>query len=114
MRELPKAHEIWRHFKKNTYEIITIAEHTETGEKFVIYKALHDTMKTYARPLMFFKKGIKKSHGLPPNIYNTLMIIASLMDIIRQTLNLSSGRYTYYKAFHAMPLVPRKASFTKF
>ena len=38
------------------------------------------------------------------------------MDIIRQTLNLSSGRYTYYnyKAFHAMPLVPRKASFTKF
>ena len=51
MRELPKAHEIWRHFKKNTYEIITIAEHTETGEKFVIYKALHDTMKTYARPL---------------------------------------------------------------
>ena len=29
------------------------------------------------------------------------------MDIIRQTLNLSSGRYTYYKAFHAMLLVPR-------
>ena len=54
MRELPKAHEIWRHFKKNTYEIITIAEHTETNEKFVIYKALHDTMKTYARPLKDF------------------------------------------------------------
>ncbi|MCB6575024.1 DUF1653 domain-containing protein, partial [Phascolarctobacterium faecium] len=51
MRELPKAHETWRHFKNNTYEIITLAEHTETGEKFVIYKALHDTMKTYARPL---------------------------------------------------------------
>ena len=41
-------------------------------------------------------------------------MIASLMDIIRQTLNLSSGRYTYYKAFHAMLLVPRKAFFTKF
>ena len=37
--------------KNNTYEIITLAEHTETGEKFVIYKALHDTMKTYARPI---------------------------------------------------------------
>ena len=37
MRELPKAHEIWRHFKKNTYEIITIAEHTETGEKLARY-----------------------------------------------------------------------------
>ena len=32
MRELPKAHEIWRHFKKNTYEIITIAEQ-ELNEK---------------------------------------------------------------------------------
>lgn len=39
MRDLPKAHETWRHFKNNTYEIITLAEHTETGEKFVIYKS---------------------------------------------------------------------------
>ena len=60
MRELPKAHEIWRHFKKNTYEIITIAEHTETGEKFVIYKALHDTMKTYAHPLKDFMSEVDK------------------------------------------------------
>lgn len=36
------------------------------------------------------------------------------MDIIRQGINLSSGGYTYYKAFHAMPLVLRKVSFTKF
>ena len=43
-----KAHEIWRHFKKNTYEIITIAEHTETGEKFVIYVLFRMMMKTYA------------------------------------------------------------------
>ncbi|WP_367881550.1 DUF1653 domain-containing protein, partial [uncultured Megasphaera sp.] len=43
MRELPKAKEIWHHFKNKNYEIITIAEHTETGEKFVIYKALEDT-----------------------------------------------------------------------
>lgn len=60
MRELPQAHEIWRHFKNNTYEIITIAEHTETGEKFVIYKALQDTMKTYARPLKDFMSEVDK------------------------------------------------------
>ena len=41
MRENPKAHEIWRHFKNNDYEIITVAEHTETGEKFVIYKPVN-------------------------------------------------------------------------
>ena len=60
MRDLPKAHETWRHFKNNTYEIITLAEHTETGEKFVIYKALHDTMKPYARPLKDFMSEVDK------------------------------------------------------
>ena len=29
MRELPKANEIWHHFKNKTYPIITIAEHTK-------------------------------------------------------------------------------------
>ena len=54
MRELPKENEIWLHFKNNKYQIITIAEHTETGGKFVIYKALGGTMKNYARPLKMF------------------------------------------------------------
>ena len=54
MRELPKENEIWLHFKNNKYQIITIAEHTDTGEKFVIYKALGGTMKNYARPLKMF------------------------------------------------------------
>lgn len=61
MRDLPQVHEIWRHFKNNMYEIITIAEHTETGEKFVIYKALQDTMKTYARPLKDFMSEVDKA-----------------------------------------------------
>lgn len=61
MRDLPQAHETWRHFKNNMYEIITIAEHTETGEKFVIYKALQDTMKTYARPLKDFMSEVDKA-----------------------------------------------------
>ena len=54
MRELPKENEIWLHFKNNKYQIITIAEHTETGEKFVVYKALYGTMKNYIRPLKMF------------------------------------------------------------
>ena len=48
------------HERNYTYEIITLAEHTETGEKFVIYKALHDTMKTYARPLKDFMSEVDK------------------------------------------------------
>ena len=34
-RFLPSNGEIWRHFKQNEYRIITIAEHTETGEKII-------------------------------------------------------------------------------
>ncbi|WP_303995348.1 DUF1653 domain-containing protein [Megamonas hypermegale] len=53
-RELPKSGEIWLHFKNNKYLIITVVEHTETGEKFVVYKALYGDYKDYIRPVDMF------------------------------------------------------------
>lgn len=53
-RDLPHNGEIWHHFKQNNYRIITIAEHTETGEKMVIYQALYGKYGIYARPLDIF------------------------------------------------------------
>ena len=53
-RELPKAGEIWLHFKNNKYLIITVAEHAETGEMFVVYKALYGDYKDYIRPVDMF------------------------------------------------------------
>ena len=41
-------------FKNNKYLIITVAEHTETGEKFVVYKALYGDYKDYIRPVDMF------------------------------------------------------------
>ena len=58
--------DIVRHFKRETlspeeaaknvylYRIVGTAEHTETGELFMIYQALYGSCGTFARPLEMF------------------------------------------------------------
>ena len=41
----------YRHYKGNEYELIGIANHSETLEKMVIYRALYGEGELWVRPL---------------------------------------------------------------
>jgi hypothetical protein len=54
--------ETWQHYKGGNYEIITLANHTETKEPLVIYKSL-SFGSIYARPLSVWCETVSNRRG---------------------------------------------------
>ena len=41
---------IYKHYKGNLYELIDVANHSETLEKMVVYRALYGEQELWVRP----------------------------------------------------------------
>lgn len=49
-----KINSVYRHFKGDLYLVEDIATHSETGEKYVVYRALYGNNELYIRPYDMF------------------------------------------------------------
>ena len=50
----------YRHFKGNEYEVIGIANHSETLERMVVYRALYGEKEIWVRPAEMWNEEITR------------------------------------------------------
>ena len=48
----------YRHYKGNKYRVVGIAQHSETEEEMVVYKALYGEGKLWVRPLSMWNEKV--------------------------------------------------------
>ena len=61
-RELPKAGELFMHFKGKMYKVLHIAKNSENHDEFfVVYEQLYFPYEVYIRPLEMFMSPVDKA-----------------------------------------------------
>ena len=66
MENILKIKGVYKHFKNNYYILEDVAENSETGEMYAVYRQLYGDNKLYIRPLdMFLSKVDKQKY---PNV----------------------------------------------
>jgi len=56
-----KTKAVYKHFKGDLYFVEDIAIHSETGERYVVYRALYDSCGLYIRPYDMFISEVDKA-----------------------------------------------------
>ena len=54
---------IYRHYKGKLYQVLHVAQHSETQEKLVVYQCLYDDYSIWVRPLDMFKETVELENG---------------------------------------------------
>ena len=50
---------VYRHYKGNDYQVISLARHSETREPMVVYRALYGEMGLWVRPMAMFLETVE-------------------------------------------------------
>ncbi|MFP5383032.1 MAG: DUF1653 domain-containing protein [Gammaproteobacteria bacterium] len=56
----------YRHYKGNTYEVIGMARHSETGEWLVVYRPEYGDREIWVRPAAMFIEGVEQDGKTVP------------------------------------------------
>lgn len=65
MREL-KINRVYKHFKGDYYLVVDVANHSETQDKYVVYRKLYDDGSLWIRPIDMFLSEV--DHAKYPDV----------------------------------------------